>query len=136
MNRPLALAAFLFLLLAWWKFLPEPLFAPPYSTAITDRRGQLIGMTVADDGQYRLPGRPPLSDKYIAALLCFEDKRFPYHPGVDLPALARAAWQNIKSKKITSGGSTITMQLVRLSRGNPPRTIPEKILEILLALRL
>ncbi|MDR0543804.1 MAG: penicillin-binding protein 1C [Odoribacteraceae bacterium] len=136
MKRPLALAAFLSLLLAWWKFLPAPLFAPPYSTAITDRRGQLIGITVADDGQYRLPGRPPLSDKYIAALLCFEDKRFPYHPGVDLPALARAAWQNIKSKKITSGGSTITMQLVRLSRGNPPRTIPEKILEILLALRL
>jgi penicillin-binding protein 1C len=132
----LLLAVILALLVAWWRFLPDPLFDVPYSTAITDRHGNLLGMTVADDGQYRLPGRSPLSPKYIVALLCFEDKRFLHHHGIDPAAIVRALWLNVKNGKITSGGSTITMQLTRLARGNPPRTIPAKIIEMLLAARL
>lgn len=74
--------------------------------------------------------------KYMAALLCFEDKRFLTHSGVDPLAVGRALWLNVRRGSVVSGGSTLTMQVIRLSRDNPPRTIPEKILEMLLAIRL
>jgi penicillin-binding protein 1C len=66
----------------------------------------------------------------------YEDKRFYYHLGFDIFSIARAAWQNIKSLSIVSGGSTISMQVIRLSRDNPPRTFTEKIIEIILAFRM
>lgn len=50
--------------------------------------------------------------------------------------MGRALWLNVRSGSVVSGGSTLTMQVIRLSRDNPPRTIPEKILEMLLAIRL
>ncbi|WP_231932420.1 MULTISPECIES: penicillin-binding protein 1C [Butyricimonas] len=124
------------LLVGWWFFLPDPLFRVPYSTVILDRDDEIMGMTVAEDGQFRVSGRGHLSAKYVAALLCFEDKRFWAHEGVDPWAIARALFLNVRSGSVVSGGSTLTMQVVRLSRENPPRTIPEKILEMFLALRL
>ena len=124
------------LVIGWWYFLPTPLFTVPYSTVILDKEGEIMGMTVASDGQYRVSGRGRLSMKYMAALLCFEDKRFLTHSGVDPLAVGRALWLNVRSGSVVSGGSTLTMQVIRLSRDNPPRTIPEKILEMLLAIRL
>lgn len=134
--KALAGGALLALLIVWCRLLPSPLFSTPYSTVVTGRDGRLLGMTVAADGQYRVPGQALLSSKYIVALLCFEDKRFLSHAGVDPLALLRAAWLNVKRGKVVSGGSTLTMQVIRLSRSNPPRTLPEKLLEMLLALRL
>jgi penicillin-binding protein 1C len=55
---------------------------------------------------------------------------------VDLLAIGRALQENLRQGEIVSGASTLTMQVIRLSRRNPPRTIGEKILEMLLALRL
>src|SRR5699024_5990383 len=51
-------------------------------------------------------------------------------------AIARAAWADLRAGHIVSGGSTLTMQLARILRGNPPRTFAEKASEALLALRL
>ena len=124
------------LVIGWWYFLPTPLFTVPYSTVILDKEGEIMGMTVASDGQYRVSGRGRLSMKYMAALMCFEDKRFLTHVGVDPLAIGRALCLNVRSGSVVSGGSTLTMQVIRLSRDNPPRTIPEKILEMLLAIRL
>ncbi|MCC8173892.1 MAG: penicillin-binding protein 1C, partial [Odoribacter sp.] len=107
-----------------------------YSTVLEDREGRIIGVTVADDEQFRFPAVERLPDKYIVALIHFEDKNFPYHKGIDILAIGRAFYQNIKQKKVVSGGSTITMQVVRLSRNNPARTIREKLWEILLAIRI
>jgi penicillin-binding protein 1C len=136
-KRGIVATLFLFAgAIAWWNILPDPLFPTPYSTVITDRDSAILGITVAADGQYRVPGHAPLPAKYITALLHFEDKRFPVHPGVDPLAILRAAWLNARSGRVVSGGSTLTMQVIRLSRGNPPRTIPGKILETLLAIRL
>ena len=141
MRRPILRLGFggsmlLALVMGWWYFLPTPLFTVPYSTVILDKEGEIMGMTVASDGQYRVSGRGRLSMKYMAALLCFEDKRFLTHSGVDPLAIGRALWLNVRSGSVVSGGSTLTMQVIRLSRDNPPRTIPEKILEMLLAIRL
>ncbi len=57
------------------------------------------------------------------------------HSGVDGIAVLRAAGQNLSGGKIVSGGSTITMQVIRLSRRNR-RTFGEKLIEITMALRL
>lgn len=104
------------LVMGWWYFLPTPLFTVPYSTVILDKEGEIMGMTVASDGQYRVSGRGRLSMKYMAALLCFEDKRFLTHSGVDPLAIGRALWLNVRSGSVVSGGSTLTMQVIRLSR--------------------
>lgn len=75
-------------------------------------------------------------EKYVISLLAFEDRYYFLHPGVNPASLARALFQNIKAGEITSGGSTITMQVIRLSRKNKPRTIWQKLVESYLALRL
>jgi len=126
-----------FLLGAAWVFcLPGTLFDAPVSAVLLSRGGELLGARIAGDGQWRFPPAGSVPEKYRTALIHFEDKRFFSHPGVDPLALARSLYLNYKRKKIISGGSTVTMQVVRLSRKNPPRTYFEKLVETLLALRL
>lgn len=115
---------------------PSTTFNLPTSTVIDDNQGMLMGARIADDGQWRFPHNDTVPEKFKEAILKFEDKNFYYHPGVDIFAIGRAAYQNIKANKIVSGGSTITMQVVRLSRNGKKRSFSEKFLEIILALRL
>lgn len=124
------------LLLVWWWSLPRPLFDAPVATVLEDTQGQLLGARIAADGQWRFPLGDSLPDKLAAAVTVFEDKRFHQHWGVDVRAMARAMTQNIRAGHITSGGSTLTMQVIRMARGNPPRTVWQKGIEMLLALRL
>lgn len=127
----------LMLLLAfWWWSLPRPLFDVPVATLMEDTRGQLLGARIAEDGQWRFPASDSLPYKLVAAVTVFEDKRFQQHWGVDIRALGRAMRQNVKAGRVTSGGSTLTMQVIRMARGNPPRTLWQKGIEMLLALRL
>lgn len=112
--------------------LPNQLFLDSYSTVLEDRDGTLLGATIADDGQWRFPEGNPMPEKFKDALILFEDKRFYNHPGVDVLSMARAIRQNLTAGKIVSGGSTITMQVIRLSR-KESRTFFEKILEMVLA---
>lgn len=120
----------------YWACLPAALFSDPYSTVLESREGKLLGATLASDGQWRFPQDYRTPEKFKRALITFEDKRFSEHLGVDLLALGRATRQNLQSGRIVSGGSTITMQVVRLSRKNKPRTLLEKAVEIMLATRL
>lgn len=66
----------------------------------------------------------------------FEDRSFYHHPGFNPLAFGRAIIQNIQAKKTISGGSTLTMQVIRLSRKGQKRTFLEKLVEIILAGRL
>jgi penicillin-binding protein 1C len=116
--------------------LPRPLFDVSYSPVLYDKDGMLLGARVADDGQWRFPGTKALNEKFVVALIEAEDKRFFRHPGVDLIAISRAMRQNLKEKRVVSGGSTITMQTIRLSRGGRDRTVFEKLIEAYLAVRL
>lgn len=116
--------------------LPRPLFDTPYSTVLYARGGELLGARVAADGQWRFPPGHDLPEKYVRAVVEYEDRRFFRHAGVSLPAVVRAVRQNVRAGRVVSGGSTLTMQLVRLSRGNPPRTVGEKLWEMLLATRV
>ncbi len=132
----LLLLAGVVLLVWFWFSLPGKLFDEPTSTVVFDREGRLLGARVADDDQWRFQELDKLPTKYQTCLIQFEDRQFFRHPGVNPLSLARAVRQNIKAGKIVSGGSTISMQVIRLSRKNKPRTIWQKGIEILLALRL
>lgn len=124
------------ILLLWLFCLPKDLFeGVPYSTVVTDKNGELLGARVADDGQWRFPMCDTLPEKFVTALIEFEDHRFYSHCGVSVPALARAMVQNVRNGRVVSGGSTITMQLVRLSR-QKPRTLWQKGVEAFMATRL
>jgi penicillin-binding protein 1C len=124
------------LLLVFIFSLPRPLFNVPYSPVLYDSEGNLLGAKVALDGQWRFPGTEKVNEKFTLALIETEDRRFRKHLGVDLLAIARAAYQNIRGKRVISGGSTITMQTIRLARGARKRTLFEKFIEAYLAVRL
>lgn len=124
------------MLFAWWRSLPSPLFSVPYSPVLIDRNEQLLEVRLAKDEQWRFPPQEVLPPAYLQALLVFEDKRFYDHIGVDFIALARALWQNLTADKVVSGGSTISMQVIRLAKKNPPRTYFEKLKEVIQATRL
>lgn len=113
-----------------------PRFDRPISTVVEDRNGELLGATVAADGQWRFPPMDHVPDKFVRALLAYEDRRFFLHPGVDPIAVTRALRDNLRKQEVVSGASTLTMQVVRLSRHGRSRTLPEKMIEMVLALRL
>jgi penicillin-binding protein 1C len=116
--------------------LPDRLFKDPYSTVLKAKDGELLSATIAKDGQWRFPEVASVPRKFSDALVTFEDKRFYDHYGVDLIALVRALRDNVVDRRVVSGGSTITMQVIRLSRNGKPRSLLQKIVEIVLATRL
>ena len=121
----------------WYGFsLPTTLFAAAHSHLLLDRNGRLLSAHIAADEQWRFPELDTVPDKFAIALIQFEDKRFRQHHGVDFLALARASYDNLRAQRIVSGASTLSMQVIRLSRGNPPRSLDEKLLELLRAWRL
>jgi len=126
----------LFLFLLFWFSLPSPLFKDPTSTILEDSKGELLAAKIASDGQWRFPESDSVPQKFALSIITFEDKNFEKHIGIDVLSTANAAWQNIKSGKVVRGGSTMTMQVIRLSRKNKQRTFSEKLIEMILALRL
>ncbi|MEZ4952630.1 MAG: penicillin-binding protein 1C [Saprospiraceae bacterium] len=127
---------FFILIVLFWCSLPNPLFDQPTSFVIEAADGQLLGARIAEDGQWRFPSNGVIADKFETAILTFEDNRFYSHWGVDFLAMGRAIFQNIKNKRVVSGGSTLSMQVIRLSRKGKPRTLLQKLIEIILAFRL
>lgn len=120
----------------WLVCLPAQLFdSTPYSTVVVDKNGDLLGARVADDGQWRFPPCDSLPEKFSRAVIEYEDRTFYSHCGVSLRGIVRAVKQNVSNGRIVSGGSTITMQTIRLHRRGP-RTFMEKFIEMFMATRL
>lgn len=115
---------------------PVPRFEKPYSTVLTARNGELLGAKIADDGQWRFPASNNYSPKYVACLLEYEDRWFFLHGGFNPISLVKALRDNLRAGEVVRGGSTLSMQVVRMSRDNPPRTYAEKLWEVILAMRL
>lgn len=130
------LGAILALTIAYLSCLPKDLFeGETYSTVVTDRNGELLGARIAKDGQWRFPECDTVPRKFRVAIIEFEDRWFALHPGFNPVSMARAAFGNVRAGKVTSGGSTISMQVIRMSRGRE-RTVTQKIVETILATRL
>lgn len=125
------------MLIIWYLLsLPKPLFNDSTSTVLIDRNRILLGAHIAKDEQWRFPYNDSVPKKFKLSIIQFEDRQFYRHPGFNPFAFSRALFQNIKARKIVSGGSTLTMQVIRLSRKGKPRTVFEKVIEVILATRI
>lgn len=134
-SRKVILILITLLLIGYLFCLPRQLFHVSYSTVVADRNGELLGARIASDGQWRFPPRTTTPEKMQQCLISFEDKHFYHHWGVNPLSIGRAIRQNLKNKRVVSGGSTLTMQTIRLAR-NESRTFGEKFIEMILATRL
>ena len=124
------------LVLAWLCCLPRELFKDvSYSTVVESAEGELLGARIAADEQWRFPPGDTVPERYATALVQFEDRAFWWHPGVNPVALVRAAVDNARAGHVVSGGSTLTMQVIRLSR-QKERTLWQKAIEAVQATRL
>ncbi|RBP46312.1 penicillin-binding protein 1C [Roseimicrobium gellanilyticum] len=131
--------------LGWWVLpwvapLPPRLERPlPVSPVFLAADGTPLRQLLSVDGQRTLApvSRMELPEKLVQATLAAEDKRFYSHGGVDLLAIGRAALDNLTSRRVVSGASTLSQQLVKVSADErAPRTFFIKIKEALQARRL
>ncbi len=118
--------------------LPQPdLERAETARVILDRKGKLLNAALTTSGHWRLPvSLEDVDPDYVRLLLAYEDQRFHAHHGVDWRAMVRAAWQMVTNGQIVSGGSTISMQLARLTGERGPRSLSRKLRQMAQALRL
>jgi penicillin-binding protein 1C len=123
-------------------FTLDQLFAPPLervrevSPVVLDHRGEWLMAFTTRQGTWRLEARlDEIDPEFQRRLIAIEDERFWFHPGFDPIALARASVSYARAGRVTQGGSTITMQLVRLLEPRP-RTIGSKLIEIIRAMQI
>ena len=109
-------------------------FSGRYSKATFDRDGKILSVFLNPQEQWHLKSTAPLPRALKIAITEFEDKRFYSHFGIDFRAILRSLWRNLKSER-RSGASTITMQTIKLLRGDS-RTYFNKFRELIFALKL
>ena len=126
----------LLLLVGYYFCLPKSLFNNPTSSVIESREGILLGAKIANDEQWRFPANDSVPYKFKQCIIQFEDGYFYHHPGFNPVSIAKAFVANIKSGKVVRGASTLTQQVIRLSREGKKRTYFEKLIELVQATRL
>jgi penicillin-binding protein 1C len=112
-----------------YPFPSERLGHSAVSPRVMDRTGRVLLQIVGRDDHWRFP--VPLGEMspwLTQATIAAEDERFYSHCGVDPIAVSRAVWQNLESRKVVSGASTLTMQLCRMIDPQP-RTLRAKLVE-------
>jgi penicillin-binding protein 1C len=116
--------------------LPDLTRAQSRSQLVTSSSADTLWGFLSAEGRWRLSVRQGDVDPlFLKVLLAYEDKRFRRHRGVDLVALLRATYQSISHGHAVSGGSTLTMQVVRMLEPCP-RTLTAKLDQILKAIQL
>jgi len=138
---PLALAAVwaaVWFALPFTVPLPESLSgAAPVSPVVLDRHDRPIHrLTLPDSTRAETVSLADLPPDFIACTLAAEDKRFRHHGGIDLFAGMRAIKDLAAHRRVVSGASTITQQLVKISSPPCKRTLAAKLRESLGARRL
>lgn len=126
--------------LGWFAlgFLPHPplLEGVSFGKIALDAKGGILKICLADDEKYRLrTNLDSIAPTAISALLCYEDRYFYFHPGVNPFALARAAFSSVFGVR-RQGASTITMQVARLRYKLETASISGKLRQIFHALLL
>jgi len=107
------------------------------SLAVVDRNGALLRrLPLLGGGRAEWTPLGDIPPPLVTAIVAGEDRDFFSHRGVSLLSLLRAGLWNLRERRIAYGGSTLTMQLARLLRPRPRRSLLSKLAEILDALRL
>lgn len=107
----------------------------PLETRVLDATGAHVGYLHGENVGTPVP-LESVSPHFLDALVAREDSRFYRHDGVDRRGLLRAWLRNLKEGRTVQGGSTITMQLTRITYGLTGRTMERKLLEMALARRI
>jgi penicillin-binding protein 1C len=140
-SRPLLVwsaacgATALITLTLWLLLGPIPPIIPDTTATIVDRNGIVLYEPLSETGT-RNEWIVDVPAAVALATMAAEDGRFRSHPGIDPIAVARAALHDMRSLRMIEGGSTITQQVAKILLGNPPRTLPAKVHEAIVALRL
>ena len=123
---------------------------PIRTTYLYDRNGDQISTLHGAVDRTVIP-LSKMSPNIIHAVIATEDHGFYSHPGVDVTGILRAAYTDLIKREPAQGASTITEQLVKnVYAGSyevdpesglrvyvpPERSIPEKVREALLAVKL
>ena len=132
-------AASVLLVCAVWaadKLWPLPLREVNPARVVVAHDGTPLWRFADADGIWRYPVTPEeVSPRYLEALIHYEDRWFWKHPGVNPLSILRAAWQDLSSGRVISGGSTLTMQVARLLDPHP-RTFGGKFRQLWRAVQL
>ena len=100
-----------------------------YSQTVLDKDGNILRVFLGSKGRWLLPVElNEIDPDLVNATVAIEDKRFWQHHGVDPLAVLRSAWLNVTHRKVLTGASTLSMQVVRLLEDRP-RTFPNKVIE-------
>src|SRR6056297_163678 len=126
-------AAFLFALAFILAILiiPIPNDSQEYSHVLYDRHGSLLAAQIASDHQWRFPTKEALPDKFSTCIRYYEDEYFHWHPGINPVSGVKALWINLKEGQIVRGATTLSMQVMRMYRGNRRRNLWQKMIESL-----
>lgn len=134
----LAVVALVFVMAIWAadKIWPLPLHEVDPARVVVAHDGTPLWRFADADGIWRYPVTiDEVSPRYLQALINYEDRWFWKHPGVNPFSVLRAAWQDLSSGRVVSGGSTLTMQVARLLDPHP-RTFGGKFRQLWRALQL
>lgn len=124
------------LILAADRLWPLPLKEVNPARVVVDEKGTPLWRFADSEGIWRYPVTlEEVSPRYLEALIQYEDRWFWDHPGVNPFSVLRAAWQDLTSGRVVSGGSTLTMQVARLLDPHP-RTFGGKIRQLWRAMQL
>ena len=116
--------------------LPLPTLTNDLSTVVVDRDDRPLRAFPAPSGAWRFAvTKDQVAPDYFTALFTFEDRWFYRHPGVNPVALLRASGQALRSGRVISGGSTLTMQVARIIEPQP-RNLAGKFRQMFRALQL
>jgi len=107
---------------------------PSEATRIYAANGELVASVYRENRDYIALEQIPRAMQQ--AVIAIEDERFFQHSGIDLRAMARATWRNLRARELREGGSTITQQLARSVFLTSERTVKRKVAEVLLALEI
>ena len=110
--------------IAWqgYSLYAEALEEKPLEQRVAEQRAQ-PGYTEWED----------LPETYIQAVIAVEDHRFYEHGGIDLLAMGRALWNDLRTWSFAEGGSTITQQLAKNLCFSQEKSIVRKAAEVFAA---
>lgn len=107
-----------------------------FSSAVYDRNGKLLKLSLTMDDKYRLFVKyDQIPKEAVQALLLYEDRYFFYHFGINPLSVIRAVSAMLSGQR-RLGASTITMQLARLVYHIDSSNSSGKFLQMLRAMQI
>ncbi len=109
-------------------------YTPLQASKVYSSSGEVIGEFYIERRTfipyYRIP------EHVKKAFIAIEDERFYKHHGIDIIAIARAIYRDIRAGRIVQGGSTITQQLAKQLFLKPEKSLSRKIKEAAMAIQI